>query len=89
MPTKKGDVAFFKRTLADDFAFVSFDGRLYGRQDMVDQYVQAGTDILPYEMRVASAGDESQLLRITLSTECHRPGIKGRRRDIGILRLCG
>ena len=54
---KKGDVAFFKRTLADDFSFVSFDGQLYNRQEMLDQYGQAGTDILPYEMKVVSAGE--------------------------------
>ncbi|MGH9496808.1 MAG: nuclear transport factor 2 family protein [Candidatus Sulfotelmatobacter sp.] len=49
---KKGDVAFFKRTLTDDFSFVSFDGQLYDRQDMIDQYGDPGTDILPYEMKV-------------------------------------
>lgn len=54
---KKGDAAFFKRTLADDFSFVSFDGELYSRQDMLDQYGQPGTDILPYEMKVVSAGE--------------------------------
>ena len=54
---KKGDVAFFKRTLTDDFTFVSFDGQLNDRQDMLDQYGQPGTDILPYEMKVVSAGD--------------------------------
>jgi hypothetical protein len=54
---KKGDVAFFKRTLTDDFSFVSFDGQLYNRQEMLDQYGQAGTDILPYEIKVVSAGE--------------------------------
>jgi len=29
---KKGDAAFFKQTLADDFSFVAFDGQLYERQ---------------------------------------------------------
>ena len=54
---KKGDVSFFKRTLTDDFSFVASDGQLYERQDMIDQYGQPGTDILPYEMKVLSAGD--------------------------------
>ena len=54
---KKGDASFFKQTLARDFSFVSYDGQLYERQDMVDQYSQAGTDILPYEMKVVAAGD--------------------------------
>jgi ketosteroid isomerase-like protein len=55
---KKGDVAFFKRTLTDDFSFVSFDGELYSRQDMLDQFSGGGVDILPYEMKVVSAGDD-------------------------------
>jgi hypothetical protein len=54
---KKGNVAFFKQTLTSDFSFVSYDGQLYGRQDMIDQYTQPGTDVLPYEMKVVSAGD--------------------------------
>lgn len=54
---KKGDVAYFKQILTSDFSFVSYDGQLYGRQDMLDQYTQAGTAILPYEMKVFSAGD--------------------------------
>jgi len=54
---KKGDVAFFKRTLADDFSFVAFDGQLYSRQDMLDQFGMGGVDVLPYEMKVVSASD--------------------------------
>jgi len=54
---KKGDVAFFKRTLTDDFSFVSYDGQLYDRQEMLDQYGQDGADLMPYEMKVVSAGD--------------------------------
>src|SRR5579872_1650632 len=54
---KKGDVAFFKRTLTDDFSFVAFDGQLYERQDMLDQFSDPGTDILPYDMKVVMAGD--------------------------------
>lgn len=54
---KKGDLAFFKRTLTDDFTFVAFDGQLYERQDMLDQFSSPGTDVLPYDMKVVSAGD--------------------------------
>lgn len=54
---KKGDVAYFKRTLTDDFSFVAFDGQLADRQDMIDQFGQGGIDLLPYEMKVVSAGD--------------------------------
>lgn len=55
---KSGDVAFFRRTLASDFSYVSYDGQLYERQDMIDQYSQAGTDIQPYEMKVVPAGED-------------------------------
>ena len=54
---KKGDGAFFKSTLTPDFSFVAFDGELYQRQDMIDQFAQGHIDILPYEMKVISAGD--------------------------------
>ncbi len=54
---KKGDAAFFKRTLTDDFTFVAFDGQLYERQDMIDQFSEPGTDVMPYEMKVIPAGD--------------------------------
>ena len=54
---KKGDVAYFKRTLTDDFSFVQFDGQLYDRQDMLDQFGDGGFDLLPYEMKVVMAGD--------------------------------
>jgi hypothetical protein len=54
---KKGDMAFFKRTLTDDFSFVQFDGQLYSRQDMLDQFAGGGTDLMPYDMKVVMAGD--------------------------------
>lgn len=54
---KKGDVSFFKKTLTDDFSFVAFDGQLYERQDMLDQFAQGGFDLMPYEMKVVSAGE--------------------------------
>lgn len=59
---KKGDVSFFKQSLTSDFSFVSFDGQLYDRQDMIDQYNQPGTDILPYEMKVVSAGEDAAIV---------------------------
>lgn len=59
---KKGDAAYFKRTLTDDFSFVAFDGQLYSRQDMLDQFGQPGTDILPYEMGVIRLGDDTAIV---------------------------
>ena len=55
---KKGDAAFFKRTLADDFSFVGFDGQLYGRQDMIDQLADSVVDLQSYNMKVVSAGED-------------------------------
>jgi hypothetical protein len=54
---KKGDVAFFKRTLTDDFSFVQFDGQLYSRQDMLDQFGDGGLNLQPYDMKVVTAGE--------------------------------
>lgn len=59
---KKGDVAFLKRTLTDDFSFVSYDGQLYSRQEMLDQFSEAGTDVTPYEMKVVPAGDATAIV---------------------------
>ncbi|MGB8062572.1 MAG: nuclear transport factor 2 family protein [Candidatus Sulfotelmatobacter sp.] len=59
---KKGDIDFLKRTLADDFSFVAFDGQLYSRQDMLDQFGEGGVDIMPYEMKVVPAGDEAAIV---------------------------
>jgi hypothetical protein len=54
---KKGDVAFFKRTLTDDFSFVAFDGQLHERQDMLDQLGDGGVNLQPYDMKVIMAGE--------------------------------
>jgi hypothetical protein len=55
--SKKGDSTFFKRVLAEDFSFVGFDGQLYDRQDMIDQFSGGGVDLQPYNMKVVSAGE--------------------------------
>lgn len=59
---RKGDVAFFKRTLTDDFSFVSFDGQLYERQDMVDQLGEGGMNLMPYDMKVVPAGEGTAIV---------------------------
>jgi hypothetical protein len=59
---KKGDVAFFQRTLADDFSFVGYDGQLYARQEMLDQFGEGGFDIQPYDMKVVIASDDSAIV---------------------------
>ena len=54
---KKGDVAFFKRTLTDDFSFVAYDGQLSSRQDMIDQFGEGSYNLQPYDMKVVRAGE--------------------------------
>ena len=55
---EKGDKAFLKRTLADDFTFVGFDGELGERQDLIDGIGPGGVDLLPYEMKVVRVSDD-------------------------------
>jgi len=71
---KKGDVAFFKRTLTDDFSFVAFDGQLYERQDMLDQFAGGGIDVLPYDMKVVTAGDGVGI--VTYNVVLHVPAVE-------------
>ncbi len=59
---KKGDVEFFKRTLADDFSFVEFDGQLYERQDFLDQLGGGGIDVLAYNMKVIPISDSAGIV---------------------------
>lgn len=54
---KKGESAFFKRTLTDDFYFVGSDGEVGGRQDMLDTFSSGGVDIMPYDMKVLIVSD--------------------------------
>jgi hypothetical protein len=63
---KKGDAAFFKRTLADDFSSVGIDGQLAGRQDAIDQLGEGGVDLQPYNMKVVSAGGEVAIVTYDL-----------------------
>lgn len=59
---KKGDAAFLKETLADDFSFVAFDGELGGRQDMIDGFSNGGVDIMPYDMKVLRVSDDAAIV---------------------------
>lgn len=59
---KKDDVGLLKRTLADDFSYVSYDGQLYSRQEMIDQFSDGGWDVMPYEMKVVPAGDAAAIV---------------------------
>lgn len=59
---KKGDAAFFKRTLADDFSFVAFDGQLYERQEMIDQFGEGGLNLLAYNMKIVPISDDAGIV---------------------------
>jgi hypothetical protein len=59
---KKGDPEFFQRTLADDFQFVPFDGQVYERQDMLDQFGEGGLDLLAYNMKVIPISDTAAIV---------------------------
>jgi len=54
---KKGDAAFFKRTLTDDFSYVAYDGQIADRQQMIDEHSSGGFAVLAYNMKVVSASD--------------------------------
>lgn len=59
---KKGDAEFFKRTLADDFHAVLFDGGLADRKEMIGMLSGGGLDLLPYDMEVLSISDDSAIV---------------------------
>jgi len=59
---KKGDVAFFKQILADDFSFVGSDGQLGSRQERIDEFVDSHEDLLPYNMKVVPIGDNAGIV---------------------------
>ena len=55
---REGGRGLLQRTLTDAAPFVAFDGQLYSRQDMLDQFGEGGVDLLPYDMKVVTAGDD-------------------------------
>jgi hypothetical protein len=63
---KKGDAGFLKHTLTDDFWLVAFDGQLYTRQEMLDQFGEGGVDLLAYDMMVVTATDSVAIVTYDL-----------------------
>ena len=59
---KKGDTAFFRRTLTDDFTYVGFDGQINDRQQMIDDRSTPGFNIQPYNMKVVPLGDDAAIV---------------------------
>jgi len=71
---KKGDAAFFKRTLADDFSYVGFDGQLSDRQQMIDERSDPGFEVQPYNMKVVAAGENVAI--VTYDVVLHVPPVQ-------------
>src|SRR5579864_4111897 len=59
---KKGDVDYFKRTFTEDFAEVSYDGQLYGRQEALGDLSEGGSELTPYNFKVLPIGENSALV---------------------------
>ena len=59
---KKGDTTYFKSTLTDDFTYVSYDGQLADRQQMIDEHNDPGFNVQPYNMKVVTLGDDSGIV---------------------------
>ena len=59
---KNGDAAYFKRTLTDDFSYVGYDGQLAERQQMIDDHSDPGYNVMPYNMKVVSLGENAGIV---------------------------
>jgi hypothetical protein len=59
---KKGDAGFLKRTLTDDYFFVDVDGEVSNREDALDMLGGGGRDIMPYNFKVVSEGDNTAIV---------------------------
>jgi len=59
---KKGDAAYFKHTLTEDFSFVGSDGQLGGRQDRIDQFSDGGLNLQAYNMKAIPVADGVEIV---------------------------
>jgi hypothetical protein len=60
---KKDDVAFFKRTLSDDFSLVGVDGTLLQQQEAVDNLGDADLlELTPYGIKVVTLNDSAAVV---------------------------
>lgn len=59
---RKGESAFFQRTLTSDFSYVGYDGQMADRQQMIDDRGDAGFNIMPYNMKVVGLGDSAAIV---------------------------
>ena len=60
---QKDDGAFFKRTVARDFALVGIDGQLLQGQDAIDNLGDSDlAELTPYNLKVMTAGDDTAIV---------------------------
>jgi hypothetical protein len=60
---KKDDVAFFKRTLSDDFSLVGVDGTLLQQQEAIDNLGDSDLlELTPYGIKVVALNDSAAVV---------------------------
>ena len=60
---QKDDGAFFKRTVATDFALVGIDGQLLQGEDAIDNLGDSDlAELTPYNLKVMTAGDDTAIV---------------------------
>jgi hypothetical protein len=60
---KKDDVAFFKRTLSDDFSLVGVDGTLLQQQEAIDNLGDSDLlELTPYGIKVVTLNDSAAVV---------------------------
>ena len=63
---RKGDMEYFKRTLADDYSWVGMDGQLYDRQDALGELGYGGVDLTAYNMKALELSDSAGIVTYDL-----------------------
>ena len=59
---KKNDADYFKRTLTDDYIFVSYDGQLYDRQEVLNERSSDSMDLSSYNLKVVVLDEATALV---------------------------
>jgi hypothetical protein len=60
---KQNDIAFFKRTLSDDFSLVGVDGTLLQEQEAIDNLGDADLlELTPYGVKVVTLNDNAAVV---------------------------
>lgn len=63
---KKGNVEYFKRTLADDYSWVGVDGQLHDREEVLGELGYGGVDLTPYNIKVVELSDSAGIVTYDL-----------------------